>query len=248
MYKRLKIKNPDILEQYDRISKEQEEGVIEDANNETTEVGCVHYLPHREIIRDDKETTKMRIVFDGSAKLKYSFPLNDTLEKGPNMLPKIFDIIIRFRYYKYALISDIKSACHCIRVNKKDRDLTRFLWFDDIKSNDPKIIKKRYSVVLFGLAPAPFLLSTTVAMRMEKYRQTYEEIVIKFLQDLYMDDSVTGAQTRSDTYKLYEISKNLMLEGGGRGVSSYESGFAMTMNSSNEFVFPNEKHPRNQTY
>ena len=51
-------------------------------------------------------------------------------------------------------------------------------------------------------------------MHMEKYRQTYEEIVIKFLQDLYMDDSVTGAQTKSDTYKLYEISKNLMLEGG----------------------------------
>ena len=51
-------------------------------------------------------------------------------------------------------------------------------------------------------------------MHMEKYRQTYEEIVIKFLQDLYMDDSVTGAQTKSDTYKSYEISKNLMLEGG----------------------------------
>ena len=149
LYKRLKIKNPDILEQYDRIFKEQEkEGVIEDANNETTDAGCVHYLPHREIIRDAKETTKMRIVFDGSVKLKYRFSLNDTLEKGPNMLPKIFDIIIRFLCYKYALISDIKSAFHCILVNKKDCDLTRFLWFDDIKSNDTKIIKKCHSSVI----------------------------------------------------------------------------------------------------
>ena len=56
------------------------------------------------------------------------------------MLPKIFDIIIRFRCYKYVFISDIKSAFHCIRVNKKDCDLTRFLWFDDIKSNNPEII------------------------------------------------------------------------------------------------------------
>ena len=47
---------------------------------------------------------------------------------------------------------------------------------------------------------------------MEKYLETHYETIIKFLNDLYMDDSTTGAQ--SEAYELYQKIKKLMLEGG----------------------------------
>ena len=63
-------KQPELIEQYDNIIKEQKrENIIEEVSNDNEAVeGVTHYLPHKAVIRDDKETTKMRMVFDASAK------------------------------------------------------------------------------------------------------------------------------------------------------------------------------------
>ena len=71
--------------------------------------GTVHYLPHYPVIRTEKSTSRVRIVYDASAKRDGS-SLNDCLETGPNTLPQIIDILLRFRLNKIALISDIKQA------------------------------------------------------------------------------------------------------------------------------------------
>ena len=68
----------------------------------------VHYLPHHPVIQPEKSTTKLRIVYDASSSIDGPL-LNQCLETGPNLLPKLIDILIRFRSYKVALISDIKQ-------------------------------------------------------------------------------------------------------------------------------------------
>ena len=136
-------KNPKLLQEYNEIIRRQQaEGIVEDVNDEICEAGSVHYLPHREVVREEKDTTKIRIVYDGSAKVKNGISLNDCLEAGPCMLPHIFDILIRFRCYKYVIISDIKSAFLNVRVNENDRNFMRFLWVDDIHSSSPKLVVK----------------------------------------------------------------------------------------------------------
>ena len=62
-----------LLQRYDEIFKEQlTEGIIEKVN-ETMDggnIGNITYLPHREVIRQDKKSTAIRIVFDASTKGK----------------------------------------------------------------------------------------------------------------------------------------------------------------------------------
>ena len=70
-------------------------------------VGKVHYLPHRAVIRLDKETTKVRVVFDDSAKSQCT-SLNDCIYTGPCLLNGIFGILLRFRMWYIGIISDIK--------------------------------------------------------------------------------------------------------------------------------------------
>ena len=57
---------PDVLREYDSTIKEQlRQGVVEpveESSEEQSRQG--HYLPHHAIIRRDKETTKVRIVYD----------------------------------------------------------------------------------------------------------------------------------------------------------------------------------------
>lgn len=59
---------PEVLKHYDDVNRDQEkQGIVEPVeqgtNNGTNNgVGKVHYLPHCEVIRIDKDTTKLRIV------------------------------------------------------------------------------------------------------------------------------------------------------------------------------------------
>ena len=71
----------------------------------------IHYLPHHCVIRQDKQTTKLLIVYDGSAKMATdSTSLNDSLQTGPNLIPKLFDVLITFRWHLVAVTADIEKA------------------------------------------------------------------------------------------------------------------------------------------
>ena len=58
----------DLLICYDNIISEQlEAGVLEPAPSESI-VGKTSYLPHKAVVKNDRETTKIRMVYDASTK------------------------------------------------------------------------------------------------------------------------------------------------------------------------------------
>ena len=65
------------------------------------------YLPHRGVVKLDRDTTKLRIVHDASAKSVGG--LNDVLEKGPNLLPLLWGILLRFRVGKVGVVGILKK-------------------------------------------------------------------------------------------------------------------------------------------
>ncbi|GFU45188.1 uncharacterized protein TNCV_4236201 [Trichonephila clavipes] len=81
--------------------------IIEEVNDDKE--NFVHYLPHRPVIKENS-TSKIRPVFDASARTKGSPSLNDCLEKGPNFIEVIPTILNRLRKYKIGVISDIEKA------------------------------------------------------------------------------------------------------------------------------------------
>ena len=82
--------------------------------------GKTRYLLQGAVARHDKETTKVRIVFDGSAKVDQRTSLNQALYSGPSLLCMIFDILLRFLLHKYILLSDIKQAFLNVGVRAED--------------------------------------------------------------------------------------------------------------------------------
>ena len=133
LLKRLQ-QNPEVLREYDSIICEQlERGIVE----EVKDPEVTHYLPHHAMIRQDKETTKVRVVYDASA--RSSGPsLNDCLHTGPKFNQRILEILLRFRSYPVAFIVDIEKAFLMISVNPKDCDVLRFLWV-----KDPQVVSLR---------------------------------------------------------------------------------------------------------
>ena len=183
--------------------------------NALTMVSKTHYLPHHSVIRDDKDTTRVRIVFDASAKVTQNSPsLNNVLHVGPSLVPKIVDILIRFRWYRVPLIGDIEKAFLNVRVDHSDRDCLRMLWVDNIHDNNPRIIVKRFITAVFGVTSSPFLLGGTVKHHMSTYESEDPKFVQQFLNSLYVDDMLGGDENVPNAFKFYCLAKERMKEGG----------------------------------
>ncbi|GFV63172.1 uncharacterized protein TNCV_4329971 [Trichonephila clavipes] len=105
----------------------EKEGIIEKiAQDEPKNGGKFHYLPHRPVFKENS-TTKIRPVFDGSAHHGKSCSLNDCVEKGPNLIEMIPEILNCFRLGKIGVISDIRKAFFKISLHENDMDFLRFL-------------------------------------------------------------------------------------------------------------------------
>ena len=106
----LKMKrDPNLLRDYDNIIKDQlQQGIIESCDREYSSNEPIHYLPHRGVVRENRPSTKLRIVYDASSKAGKHLPsLNECLLKGPSLNPLIIEIMLRFRLHNIAFVCEI---------------------------------------------------------------------------------------------------------------------------------------------
>ncbi|CAB4006308.1 Hypothetical predicted protein, partial [Paramuricea clavata] len=203
---------PDHEQLPDNFNSTKKNGLIErvPSHEIAGEVGGVHYLPHRPVVREDKQTTKIRAVFDASCQVNGP-SLNQCLYSGPNLIAKIFDILVRFRLNKIGILADIKQAFLNIAISREHRDFVRFLWYD-LNSKEEKIITYRFLRVVFGLTSSPFLLNATLRHHLSKYVEKENAVVERIREDLYVDDLVSGGDSVGTAKEIYETSKAIMLE------------------------------------
>lgn len=116
------------------------------------ERGC--YLPHHAVIKESSETTKLRVVFDASAKTSTGVSFNDIQHVGPVVQDDLFSILLRFRQHKYVVTADVEKMYRQILIQPEQRHLQMILWREQ-ESMPIKIFK--LNTVTYGTASAPFL-------------------------------------------------------------------------------------------
>ena len=160
------------------------------------------------------ETTKIRAVFNASC--SNSGPsLNDCLYSGPNLLEKIFDILLRFRLNYIGILANIQQAFLNIEISTEHTDFLRFLWYDFRNTDAEKIIVLRFLRVVFGLTSSPFLLNGSIRHHLLKYEKSHPVFFGRFLKDIYdVDDSSSGAETMNEGKKFYVTAKSILSAAG----------------------------------
>ena len=103
-------REPDLLAQYDEVIQDQlAKGIVEKVTSDP--VWREFYIPHKPVIRESAESTKLRIVFDASARSNEKSPsLNDCLETGPSLQNLLWDVLVRNRLKAVALAGGLKQA------------------------------------------------------------------------------------------------------------------------------------------
>ena len=146
----------------------------------------------------------MRIVYDASARATPDSPsLNDCLYPGPALQNKLWDVLIQQRAYPVVLAGDIKKAFLQIRIHESERDALRFHWQTD---SDSEVQTFRFTRVLFGLAPSPFLLGGVLECHLDTWAEKYPEEVERLRRSFYVDDLLTGGQDVQQTKARKEAS------------------------------------------
>ena len=103
------------------INKETREELFPASIKYNWNASDAHFLPHHGVVREDKDTTKLRIVFDRSAKVEISHhSLNGCLEKSPNLTSLVFDVLLKFWMRCIGITADIEKAFHQIMINTND--------------------------------------------------------------------------------------------------------------------------------
>ncbi|XP_011880226.1 PREDICTED: uncharacterized protein LOC105568821, partial [Vollenhovia emeryi] len=180
--------------------------LVEDENQKSE-----HYvLPHQAVVRPDSVTTKLRVVFDASAKTTANTSLNDKLIAGPNLQGNLISIILRFRTYEHVVTADIASMFRQILVAEEDRSLQQILW----RSNPEEPVRRyQLNTVTYGTSCAPYLAIRCLRQLAEDDGGDLPQAAHAIIEDCYMDDVLSGARTVEEAIELQKQLSQLLKRG-----------------------------------
>ena len=218
LHESLQKRSTNALEQYhQQIQDQLKRAFIEKVHDMIAYEGKLHYIAHFPVFKDSI-TTRMRIVYDSSAKTKgpNAVSLNDCLHTGPNLFNDLTAILLRFRVHRIAIIADIEKAFLQIELDKRYRDATRFLWVKDVSKpiRDDNLEVCQFCRVLFGAAPLPFLFQATVQYHFGKSASNSDCVAKDLKESMYVDNVVTGVTDDKQAVHYYTHSRELLATAG----------------------------------
>lgn len=205
------LKYPQLRDKYDDVIRDYlDKGIISLVPPEeySTPGFC---LPHHPVIRNDKSTTKIRQVLDGSCKSDSGLSLNDILHTGCNLQADIFHILLNVRIFRVAFFADVRQMYLCIEVHPHHRSFQRFLY-----RFSPEVPLEMYHFnrVCFGIRSSPFLALRTLRQLASDERERFPHAAAVLERDVYMDDLASSASSSEEAVAIANQLISLFKAGG----------------------------------
>ena len=192
-------KDPVVANEYCRVLRSHEEkGYIRLVRDEAR---TGWFMPHFAVTRLQAATTKVRVVFDASAKVA-GVCLNDYIHVGPKLQRELPNVLLRFRQNPVALVADVAEMYLQIQLPEEDRLSHRFLWRDMNSAVEPKMYE--YNRVVFGVNASPYLAQFVSQQHAIAYQEQYPRAAETILKSTYMDDSMDSAEDDHEAIQLYK--------------------------------------------
>ena len=174
--------------------------------------GKVWYLPHHNVV-NPKKPEKTRVVFDCAAKY-HGTSLNENVLQGPDLTNSLVGVLTRFRQETVALIADIEAMFHQVRVDSRDVDALRFLWFHNGDlTQEPEELQMM--VHLFGGVWSPSCSAFALKRTADDNKLKFDSDVINTVKhNFYVDDLLKSVKSCEEATRMYGKLKELMSLGG----------------------------------
>ena len=169
------------------------------------------YMPMHAVRKESSSTTKIRAVFDASAKSSTGVSLNDSLLVGPTVHASLVDVLLRFRQHRVALIADVSRMYRAVALPESDRDMHRFVWrtspIDNLKDY-------RMTRVTFGVSSSAFIANMCIKQNAIDHVSQFPQAAEAVHSSFYVDDGLTGADSVEQAIELHNQLQMLFDAGG----------------------------------
>ncbi|XP_071652694.1 uncharacterized protein [Temnothorax longispinosus] len=205
-------RNPSLKKDYTEFIHEYEAlGHLREVQGQDIETFPHCYLPHHCVIKEESDTTKLRVVFNASCKTTTGVSLNDCLMVGPSLQQDLFSIISRFRTFEFVLVADITKMYRQVLVDESQVSLQRILWRD---TPDGPIRVLELLTVTYGTGAAAFLAIKSIRTLAEIEAKNFPIGSKIVLRDFDVDDLITGANTKEAALQVRDETTKLLEKGG----------------------------------
>ena len=176
------------------------------------------YLPLQAVFTPEK-TTKVRLVFDSSCEGHDGLSLNDRLEKGPNYINDIPNVLAAWRWDDIAYSGDVRKMFNQILVHPDDQVFHRFVWREK-PTDEPTIYQ--WLRLSFGDKPAPDIASSSIKVLAKTAEQEQPQAAAELLQHVYVDD-IAGSRPTVQQVKEVTTGIDSILENGKFEIKTWHS-------------------------
>ena len=173
-------------------------------------IGRTWYVAHHAVFNPNKPG-KCRVVFDGSLKFM-GYSLNSELLKGPDFLPNLPGVLLRFRRHAIAIVADIEKMFLQVRVRAEDGPAFRYLWRTPGSREPPDTYQM--DVQIFGAVSSPSICSY-VLRQAAKDCGTHSDLVFKEVCDhFYVDNWLVSYSSEGEAISNAKVMYDSLLKGG----------------------------------
>ena len=163
------------------------------------------------VVKASSTTTKLRVIFDASAKTSNALSLNDTLLTGPTLYPNLDTILLCFCMYPVAVTADISKMYRAVELVEENRNLHRFLWR---ATPEEHINDYQMTRVTFGVSSSPYLAVRALQQTPLEFGHVYTLAKPHVTTSFYVDDLLAGTNSPEQTFLLQQELRTLLLRGG----------------------------------
>lgn len=142
--------------------------------------------------------------------------LNDQLLQGPDLTNSLVGVLTRLRQNPIAIMADIESMFHQVRIPEDDCDLLRFLWWPD--GDCSKNLEEYKMVVhIFGATSSPSCGNFALQQCAKDNREEFDtETVSIVLKKFYVDNCLKSVESEAEALSLAHNLIALCARGGFR--------------------------------
>ncbi|XP_011875597.1 PREDICTED: uncharacterized protein LOC105566304, partial [Vollenhovia emeryi] len=177
------------------------------------------FLPHHGVLREASSTTKLRVVFNGSARTTSGISLNDCLHAGPKLQLDLDAVILRWRMHAFAFAADIEKMYRQIVIHPDDRHYQQILWSS---TDSPR--SYQLCTVTYGLTCAPYLALRVLQQLATDEEDLHPQAANIVRTAIYVDDILSGADNLQEAQvKVLQLVE--LLKAGGFKLQKWSANY-----------------------
>ncbi|XP_036345077.1 uncharacterized protein LOC118754303 [Rhagoletis pomonella] len=155
--------------------------------------------------RNPNKPKKTRLAWDAAAVYK-GFSLNGCLEKGPDLLRPLTNIIYNFRIVKIGICADIYEMFHRVSVNEEDHHAQRFLWRDCDDSGAPDADAYHHDIINLQKDPRCILPNSSSLRKLSPFLEDDEIVRLRSrLERAPIEDAAKKPVILPKTHKITQL-------------------------------------------